>query len=154
MKTLLIHNSFRGIKLFTAAIMIALTPWQFSMASVQGARGIANALFVGLKSRSYDVRDSFSQGLLRYGQSVYIATTLYSGNTYTLCASGCEDAYDVDIAVYDQNANRIGADADANRLAVVNVTPRWSGTYYIKVTMSNSTANGAHYVLQYAFRQN
>jgi hypothetical protein len=37
-------------------------------------------------------------------------------------------------------------------LAVADITPRWSGTYFIKITMYNSTRNGAHYVVQYAYQ--
>lgn len=136
----------------TAAMLVTVIPWQASMASVQGARITAASLFLKLKENGYELRDFFSSGLLRRGQSVVIATTLSAGNDYTLVAAGCEDAYDVDLTVYDENGNRVGADGDTSDLAVVSVTPKWSGTYYIKVTMYNSTSNGAHYVLQYAFK--
>ena len=46
----------------------------------------------------------------------------------------------------------IDSDKDAQVLAVANITPRWSGTYFIKITMYNSTRNGAHYVVQYAYQ--
>lgn len=143
------RNTFRAV---VAGMLFALLPIQFSTASVAGARYTAVALFVGLKRQGWECRDSFSQGLLRKGGSTVIATTLYAGNTYALAASGCEDAYDVDLAVYDERGNFIASDSNRSSLAVVRVTPRWTGTYYLKVTMFNSTYNGAHYVMQYAYR--
>lgn len=142
----------RAMKFVITGLLVTLIPWQMSTASVPGARLAAATIFVKLKDRGYNLRDFFSSGLLRRGESVLIATTLSAGNSYTLVAAGCEDAYDVDLAVYDENGNRIGADGDASPVAVVSVTPRWSGTFYLKVTMYKSTSNGAHYVLQYAFK--
>lgn len=142
----------RALKLLFAGALITLLPWQTSLASVKGARITAAAIFIKLSQRGYELRDFFSSGLLRRGQSAVIATTLSAGNDYTLVAAGCEDAYDVDLSVYDENGNRVGSDGDSSDVAVVSVSPRWTGTYYLKVTMYNSTANGAHYVLQYAFK--
>ena len=110
------------------------------------------ALYVGLKRQGWECRNTFSQGLLRKGGSVLIATTLHARNTCAIAAGGCEDAYDIDPAAYDENGNRVGADADRSPLAVLRVTPAWTGTYYLEVTMFDSTYNGAHYVVQYAFR--
>mgnify|MGYP002654655343 CR=1 FL=1 len=135
-----------------AGLLFAMTPLQVVPGSVAGARYSAAALFLGLRNQGWTCRDTFSQGLLRRGGSVVIATTLYAGNSYCLAASGCEDAYDVDLAVYDENGRYIGSDTDSTRLAIVRVAPRWTGTYYLKVTMANSTYNGAHYVMQYAYR--
>ena len=142
----------RMMKFVATGLVVTLLPWQMSTASVQGARITAATIFVKLRNRGYQLRDFFSSGLLRRGQSTVIATTLSAGNDYTLVAAGCEDAYDVDLAVYDENGNRVGSDGDSSSVAVVSVSPRWSGTYYLKVTMYNSTSNGAHYVLQYAFK--
>ena len=135
-----------------AALLLAILPAQLSNASVTGARYTAASLFLGLKGQGWTCRESFSQGLLSRRGSVVIATTLYAGNTYALAASGCEDAYDVDLAVYDEHGNFIASDNDNSSLAVARITPRWTGTYYLKVTMFNSTGNGAHYVMQYAYR--
>jgi hypothetical protein len=135
-----------------AGLLFAATPLQIAPASVAGARYTAAALFLGLRNKGWTCRDTFTQGLLRRGGSITLATTLYAGNTYCLAASGCEDAYDVDLAVFDENRRFIGADTSRSSLAVVYVTPRWTGTYYLRITMANSTANGAHYVMQYAYR--
>jgi hypothetical protein len=70
---------------------------------------------------------------------------------YYLVVGGCEDAYDVDISVYDEDGNFIDSDNDEMPVGVVQVSPKWSGTFYVKITMYNSTSNGAHWVLQTGF---
>ena len=142
----------RRLKFVIAGLLVTLMPWQTTTGSVKGAQITAAVIFLKLKSKGYELRDFFSSGLMRRGESVVLATTLSAGNDYTRVAAGCEDAYDVDLAVYDENGNRVGADGDTSSVSVVEVSPKWTGTYYLKVTMYNSTANGAHYVLQYAFR--
>lgn len=140
----------RGIIIAIIAAVV-LSPYNPAEASIAGANRTARALFHALEREGWTVRDTFERGLLRRGQSVVIRTTLYSGVRYKIVAAGCEDAYDVDIAVYDENGNFIDGDNDHTALAVADVAPRWTGTFFIKVTMYNSTPDGAHYVVQYAY---
>jgi hypothetical protein len=126
---------------------------QTASASLDGARRAASDLFKKLsRDLNLNVRDTYTRGLLRRGQSTTVRTTLHSGNEYYLVAGGCEDAYDVDIAVFDENGNLISQDEDEESVAVARVMPKWTGTFFVKVTMYNSTADGAHFVLQYAWR--
>lgn len=118
-------------------------------ASLAGARAAAQALYSTLvRDLGINVRDQYDRGLLRRGQSTIVETYLYAGNRYYLVAAGCEDAYDVDIAVYDESGNLVASDNDSKQVALAEVTPRWSGKFYVKITMYDSTANGAHWVLQ------
>ena len=143
-------GQFSVVLLMTAALsFFSLQP---ASASVAGAQYNANVLFRTLKGLGWNVRESFSYGLLAHGESQIIRTTLHAGNTYKIVAAGCEDAYDVDVAVFDENGNLIDSDHDTSRLAVADITPTWSGTFYIKVTMYDSTPNGAHFIVQYAYR--
>lgn len=131
---------------------LVLTP-QTADASLEGAQQAAQALFKKLaRDLNLNVRDTYTRGLLRRGQSTTIRTTLHSGNEYYLVAGGCEDAFDVDIAVFDENGNLIAQDEDEQSVAVAKVKPKWTGTFFVKVTMYNSTRDGAHFVLQYAWR--
>lgn len=132
------------------AVMIAGMP-STADASLAGARYNAAVLFNKLRINGWAVRDCFDVGLLKKGQSVLIRTTLLAGNTYKIASAGCEDGFDVDIAVFDENGNFVSGDRDTSQLAVADVRPAWSGTFFIKVTMHNSTWNGAHYVVQYAY---
>lgn len=136
------------------AVLFALLlfPVRLVDASMLGARVNAAVLFDALQAAGWNVRDAGSVGLLARGGIGQIATTLYAGRTYKIAAAGCEDAYDVDIAVLDEDGNFIDGDNDSEKLAVADITPRWSGTYYVLVKLHDSTPNGAHVVVQYAYR--
>lgn len=137
--------------MIAATLVLTSTP---ATASVLGARVCAAILFDALSSDWY-IRDAFHYGLLDRGQSKVIATTLSAGRTYQIVAGGCEDAFDVDVAVYDENGGLVSYDSTTNPLAVATVSPRWSGTFYVKVTMAQvrpRSGGAAHYVVQYAYR--
>jgi len=137
--------------MLSAALLLTATP---ATASVLGARVCAAVLFDALSNDWY-IRDAFNYGLLQRGQSAVLATTLNAGRTYKVVAGGCEDAFDVDVAVYDESGNLVSRDSDTSPLAVATVSPRWSGTFYVKVTMYQVRPNSggaAHYVVQYAYQ--
>jgi hypothetical protein len=134
------------------AVSLAMLPVQPATASEEGAHENAATLFRALTANGWLVDDTYSTGLLARGQSVMIRTTFYAGNDYKIVAAGCEDARDVDIAVFDENWNLIAKDEDASPVAVANLRPKWTGTFHIRVTMYDSTRNGAHYVVQYAHK--
>ena len=142
-------------KFFVTPLVIsslALLPGSTNASEV-GAERAAQILFKKLRELGWNVRDSYTTGLLPYGRSTTVRTTLHEGNAYTLVAAGCQDARDVDISVYDEDGNLIDGDHDNSNIAVAEVTPAWSGTFFVKVTMYDSTPNGAHYVLQYAWKR-
>ncbi|MFT4177443.1 MAG: hypothetical protein QM627_12420 [Luteolibacter sp.] len=137
--------------MIAASLLMTASP---ATASVTGARICAAALFNALSNDWY-VRDAFHYGMLNRGQSKVIPTVLSAGRTYRIVAGGCEDAFDVDIAVYDENGGLVSSDRDRSPLAVAAVTPRWTGRFYIKVTMAQvrpRSGGAAHYVVQYAYR--
>lgn len=155
MKHYLITRTRQAGKSILAVLMIvalSISTVSSLHASQAGARRNAARLFDVLRDKGWNVRDSFSMGFLERGESTLIRTTLQSGNTYKICAAGCEDAHDVDVFVYDENGNLIGSDDDTSPLAVATVTPKWTGTFYIKVRMYDSTPAGAHFIVQYAFQ--
>jgi hypothetical protein len=122
-----------------------------SLASYQGARFQARRILQAARGQGFAVRSYYTQGLLARGQSTILRFTLTSGVNYKIVVGGCEDCYDIDAALYDEYGNYIDSDRDATAIAIVNNTPKWTGTFYLKVTMYNSTYNGAHYVVQYAY---
>ena len=117
-------------------------------ASIAGARLRAYQLADKMRAAGYTFTDGTS-GLLRKGEiSGLIKATLIKGNTYAFVAGGCEDAYDVDVIVYDENGNVIREDSDTEPIAVAeNITPQWTGDFFVRVRMYDCTSNGAHYVL-------
>lgn len=144
---------FVGVSLATIALTgLIFVPIAPTNASMPGARINAAVLFDDLRANGWNVRDAGSVGLLAQGGIGTVATTLYAGKTYKIAAAGCEDAYDVDVAVLDEDGNFIDRDVDEEKLAVADIKPRWTGTFYVLVKLHRSTHNGAHVVVQYAYR--
>ena len=126
-----------------AAVLMAPAADATTAEAKNRATRIANAL----KKQNIQFRDKYWHGLLRYKASTTIKTTLKAGTQYVLVGGGCSDARDIDIVVYDENWNEVGRDTKVDAVPVVRVKPKWSGTFHVKVQMSNSTRNGAHYAL-------
>lgn len=80
-------------------------------------------------------RDKASGRRLSNGESYRYSTTLYKGNTYYIFAAGDYDVKDLDIILYDENGNKIDEDKQTDALPIVEVTPRWSGEFVVKVHM-------------------
>ncbi len=72
---------------------------------------------------------------LRRGGYAIFRTTLYWGNHYIIMAAGDSTVSDLDVFLYDQNRNLIDRDRDPDAKPIVQVIPRWSGLFYIKVKM-------------------
>ena len=137
-------------KKFVTLCLVAAMLFSLPLAAfgtVAGAKRSAYAIARTFSNMGFNVRDTYQYGLLMRGESHTIKTTLYAGNAYVFIAGGCEDAYDVDIRVFDENGNLVARDSDHEDVAVAEVTPRWTGPFYIKITMYDSTSNGAHWVL-------
>jgi len=125
----------------------------YLLATEEEAKAVAQQIAYALAERfGLTVRSTYRYGFLNEGQSSYVTTTLYQGTTYYLVAGGCSKAYDVDIIVYDENYNLIERDNDARQVAVARVTPRWTGTFHIKIQMYSCSDEGAHWVLLYAYK--
>lgn len=110
------------------------------------------ALAVISMAAGYRVEDSASAHYLKLGQMGVVKTTLRAGRSYDVIVGGCNDAYDVDIAVLDENRNVIGVDSDNNKRAVVHVTPKWTGDFYIVIQMARGTSDGAHFCQLLAYK--
>ena len=149
----IVHRTGRAAVIAAAALTLAISgPSTTALASEFGASLSARSLLQSLRANGYSVRDQYNHGILGHGQSTIIRTTLHEGNSYVLAAGGSEDAYDVDILIYDENGNLLDRDTDSSNLAVAEITPRWTGTFYIKIVMFDSTHDGAHWVLQTAWK--
>jgi hypothetical protein len=121
-------------------------------ATTEQAREEAMVLAVVAMANGYRVSDSYTTGYLAPHEETILKATLRANRPYEIIVGGCNDAYDVDIAVVDENRNVIGVDKDASKRAVVSVTPKWTGDFYIVVKMANSTLDGAHYCTILAYR--
>ncbi|CAK0781082.1 exported hypothetical protein [Gammaproteobacteria bacterium] len=92
----------------------------------------------------YSIEGGIDCKLLPKGGIDLVKATLLANQHYKLVAGGCNDAYDVDVLVLDENRNVVAKDTTTTKLAEVDIVPRWTGEFYIGTQMHNSTANGAH----------
>ena len=136
--------------LLVSAILLALVLTALpgpGFSTMDEARRSAYAIADLFVAEGWNIRGDFQRGFLARGASTVITSTLYQGNSYCFIAGGCNDAYDIDVILYDENGYLIDRDEDAERAAAVTVTPRWTGMFYVKVVMYDSTPDGAHWVL-------
>ena len=139
------------VGIIVASSLIVALP-SAGLASRRSARDTALETARRIVAAGFDIRETYRSGLLRKGGRHVVRMTLYRGNEYALVGGGCRDCYDLDLILYDENWNQIDRDRMSDRVPIVTVRPRWSGTYYVVVEMYHSTPNGAHWVLLTGFR--
>jgi len=79
------------------------------------------------------------------GHTDTYTVTLPAGETTRIQVRGDGDT-DLDLFVYDENGNLIASDTDYTDNCIVNVTPRWTGVFYIRIVNRGSVYN--QYVLR------
>ena len=66
--------------------------------------------------------------------------TFYKGNTYRIYVNGDGDT-DLDLYIYDENDNLVDSDTDSTDYCIGKVTPKWTGTFKIKIKNQGSISN-------------
>lgn len=61
--------------------------------------------------------------------------TLQKGVTYKIIAVCDNDCEDIDLCMWDENDNQIDCDEAEDDVPILEVTPRWTGTFSFRVTM-------------------
>ncbi|MEW5724831.1 MAG: hypothetical protein AB1896_17090 [Thermodesulfobacteriota bacterium] len=142
----------KNILIACAVLLLLALSVPLVLATVGGAKERAYSIADRLLGLGFNVLDTYQYGLLPRGGAYVVTTTLQAGVSYVFVAGGCQDAYDVDVGLFDENGNLIDVDEDNSTLAVAEVTPKWTGPFYIKIVMHDSTRNGAHWVLLTAYK--
>lgn len=70
--------------------------------------------------------------LVNGGQRPSHSITLRSGSDYIIAAVCDQDCNDVDLEVFDENGRSIGSDADSSDIAMVRISPRWTGSFSVR----------------------
>jgi hypothetical protein len=144
------------LKFSVITAVIALVGVAVPRASATEHDAVANAARIAavLDAGDWNV-SGFGVGRLHEGTSTTRKTTLYKGVSYKIIAAGCDDATDVDVKVYDENWNLIDEDDDSSQVAVADVVPQWTGTFYIKVIMHSCRSGElyAHWSVQVAYER-
>ncbi len=72
--------------------------------------------------------------------------TLQEDSTYKIVVVGDEKRVtDIDLRVLDENDNEIGEDSDEQNIAMVRITPKWTGKFKIQVWAAEMKAKDAFY---------
>jgi len=88
-----------------------------------------------VERRGVDCRNRASGDYLSQGDNYVVRTTLYRQNEYVIIGAGDSSVRDLDILILDENFNEIDRDTKRDSTPIVEVSPRWSGTFYIGVLM-------------------
>ena len=90
-----------------------------------------------VESGGMNCRDRAVEGAkyLREGKRYVLETTLYRGNEYKIIGAGDSDVRDLDIILFDEDLDEIDRDTGTDSIPIVEVSPSWSGTFYIAVVM-------------------
>jgi hypothetical protein len=99
---------------------------------------VAAAARRGFRLSNYDT-DQLSQGY--YIDYHY---TLQRNVRYIIFAAGDDHAQDVDIYLYDENGNLIDRDRQPDNSPVVEVTPRWTGPFTVRIKMYQAYGVGSY----------
>lgn len=84
-------------------------------------------------------------GTLRDGASTSYALSLNRGVTYKIFSVCDQDCSDLDLTLYDENNNRISVDTKSDAYPYVEVTPRWTGAFTLRVKMEACRTNPCDY---------
>jgi hypothetical protein len=129
---------FIALSLLFSGIAFASTPME------QVKEKIAVIKFLGTQNgwrvTHNDYYDQMNQG----GEDSY-DFNLEKGMKYTITAVGDKDSNDIDLVLYDENGHEVSRDYKNDGVPVVEVTPRWSGSFSLKVKMYSCLNNPCYF---------
>ncbi len=82
---------------------------------------------------------------LRHRGTDSFTLTLRKGLSYKLVSVCDNDCSDLDLTLYDENYNVISRDNDSSSTPIVEVTPKWTGTFHLQVRMYACSNNPCYY---------
>jgi hypothetical protein len=148
MKTMALYRTLT-LAIFT---LLSLTVTDAKADTSEDKAELAEHLVALLNKAGYGVRDRYTSGDLYEGETTKVTTTLHEGNAYQIVVASPYKSSDVDVRIYDENDNLIAQDNDDTAMAVVKITPKWSGKFKIVITMHSCRHLSAGWVLQYGFK--
>ncbi len=79
------------------------------------------------------------------GDSDLFSFTLRKGKSYKIITACDNDCSDIDLILYDENDNEISRDTSTDSLPIVDVRPKWTGKFKLKVRMYSCSNNPCYY---------
>ena len=121
--------------LLTVALLFLASP----VAAQGPASQVRNQLDTARDAlRDQGLRPSHSYRLdrLREEGEDTVSVGLTATRSYAIVGACDTDCADLDFWLYDENDNLIDSDTGTDAVPVVRVTPRWSGTFSLRVRMA------------------
>ena len=97
------------------------------------------------EGRGYTMSHDIYMGRLDNSANTNLTLNLDAGKAYEIWGVCDQDCSDIDMVLYDENDNEIDSDLLTDDKPLVEVTPRHSARFRIKVTMANCRANPCRY---------
>ena len=82
---------------------------------------------------------------LDHGDSDSFSFNLSRGKSYLIVSFCDEHCSDLDLRLYDKNYNQLSKDIQTDSAPMVSVTPRYTGSYTLKVKMYSCDSNPCFY---------
>jgi hypothetical protein len=98
-----------------------------------------------LSQRGYTLSGDVYDGSLNHGEYQILTITVRPGTSYAFMGVCDEDCHDMDLRLYDPDGDEVDADVRTDDWPIVAVTPRFKGTYQVKVVMASCSRNPCYY---------
>ena len=98
-----------------------------------------------LSDRGYGQTHETQIGSLRDDENESFSLTLHSGTTYALVGVCDNDCSDLDLVLYDADGDQVDSDVQTDDVPIVQVTPRETMRYRVKVLMPSCKTNPCWY---------
>jgi len=129
-----------------AMAAIALVVSTIALAQYVGqVRNQLDGLMVLAAAIGYEKTHQYVIDALRQGQVDSFDVTLQKGWDYAIASVCDEDCSDIDVTLYDQGGNLIDLDDSEGDLPMVEVRPRWSGVFTVRVRMYSCYSSNCVY---------
>ncbi|MFL5541579.1 MAG: hypothetical protein ACJ8J0_21505 [Longimicrobiaceae bacterium] len=138
-RTVLALAAVAGMLVSTTAAAIPQDEW------VAQVRRLLQNAGRGMESRGYSMTHRIYTGSLNDDASEFVSLDLEIGTQYQIMGQCDTDCSDLDLVLYDARGNEIDSDLEMDDYPVVSVTPSRSGTFRVKVTMANCSAEPCRY---------
>ena len=98
-----------------------------------------------LSERGYTMSGDVYDGSLNADGIEDLTITLRPGTSYAFMGVCDEDCRDIDLRLYDPDGDEVAADVRTDDWPIVTVTPRFKGTYRVRVVMASCSRNPCYY---------
>ena len=98
-----------------------------------------------LSDRGFELTHEMKTGSLGDDENEYFTLELDAGSSYALLGVCDEDCTDVDLRLFDADGNEVDSDLETDDYPVVEVTPRRTARYRVKVIMASCSTSPCFY---------